>query len=212
MYRRGSQKGRFYKSGKVGVSMTKIYMLRHGETDWNLAGKIQGGTDTVLNENGKRQAIACRSYFQDKKCQAIFSSTLQRAQQTATIMNETLRLPLILIDEFKERNFGKAEGLTLEERLKLYPSKQYPNQESMESLCQRLAKGLHKIQQGYPHDEVILVTHGAVIHTIFDMVEKMAVFQEVPRLSNGGISTISYEKEKWLLETYNDTNYMTDLK
>lgn len=188
--------------------MTKIYILRHGETDWNCEGRLQGGTNTVLNERGKKQAIACRSYFDEIKCDAIFTSSLKRATQTATIINETLQLPFYSLKEFAERTFGAAEGMTYEERVKVYPDKAYPNQETIEELKVRIEIGLQKIQHQYPNGEVILVTHGAVIHTLFTMVENASVFPQSELLSNGGVSIIHNQGGKWVLEKYNEIQHL----
>ncbi|HWI47584.1 MAG TPA: histidine phosphatase family protein [Rummeliibacillus sp.] len=188
--------------------MTKIYIVRHGETDWNCEGRLQGGTDTTLNERGKQQATECRNYFNKIKCDAIFTSTLQRAMLTATIMNEDLRLPFIPLKEFAERTFGVAEGMTYEERVKVYPHKEYPNQETIDQLKKRITSGLHKIHDQYPDGKVILVTHGAVIHTLFTMVENSEIFPQSARLSNGGVSIIHDQDGKWWLEKYNQIQHL----
>ncbi|WP_397537314.1 histidine phosphatase family protein [Rummeliibacillus pycnus] len=188
--------------------MTKIYIVRHGETDWNCEGRLQGGTDTTLNDRGKKQATVCRNYFKKIKCDAIFTSTLQRAMLTATIMNEELKLPFFQLREFAERTFGVAEGMTYEERVKVYPHKEYPNQEKIGQLKERIASGLLKIHEQYPDGSVILVTHGAVIHTLFSMVENAEIFPQSARLSNGGVSIIHDQDGKWWLEKYNQIQHL----
>ena len=191
--------------------MTRIFIVRHGETDWNCEGRLQGGTNTTLNNRGEQQAIACRSYFKNIKCDALYSSTLQRAMLTATIMNEALQLPFIPIKEFSERTFGLAEGMTYEERNNAYPHKEYPNQESIENLQVRIANGLEKIQSEYPDGNVILVTHGAVIHTLFTMVENPQLFPQSARLSNGGVSTIHSQNRLWQLDKYNEVQHLSSI-
>jgi len=188
--------------------MTKIYIVRHGETDWNCEGRLQGGTDTTLNDRGKQQAAVCSNYFKDLECDAIFSSTLQRAMLTATIMNEALKLPFIPLKEFAERTFGVAEGMTYEERVKIYPNKDYPDQETIEQLQKRITTGLGKINAQYPDKNVILVTHGAVIHTLFTMVENADIFPQSAQLSNGGVSIIYDQHGKWWLEKYNQIKHL----
>ncbi|WP_102692858.1 histidine phosphatase family protein [Rummeliibacillus pycnus] len=188
--------------------MTKIYIVRHGETDWNCEGRLQGGTDTTLNDRGKQQAIVCSNYFKDLNCDAIFSSTLQRAMLTATLMNESLKLSLIPLTEFAERTFGVAEGMTYEERVQMYPNKDYPNQETIEQLKNRISIGLKKIKTQYPDGNVILVTHGAVIHTLFTMVENAEIFPQSAQLSNGGVSIITNHHGKWWLDKYNQIKHL----
>lgn len=191
-----------------GGVMTKIYVARHGETDWNKAGKLQGSTDIPLNESGKQQAVECGRFFQERAIQAIFTSPLKRASSTAEIINEQLELPVFELPEFKERSFGKAEGMTYEERSKVFPKKNYPNQENFKVFRKRLLKGLHKIQQQYPDGEVALVAHGAVIHTLFQIVKNDTFFPQHAKLSNGGVSTIYFEEGHWWLENFNDIEHL----
>lgn len=191
--------------------MTKVYIVRHGETDWNCEGRLQGGTNTNLNLRGQRQAVACRTYFEDKACDAIYTSSLDRANQTALLINETLQLPFYTLKEFAERTFGVAEGMTYEERTKKYPDKIYPNQESIEDLKRRISKGLQIIQHQYPEGKVILVTHGAVIHTLFTMVKNSSIYSQSELLSNGGVSLIYNKDGNWWLDNYNEIQHLKDI-
>lgn len=188
--------------------MTRIYVARHGETDWNRAGKLQGATDIPLNNTGKKQAADCGRFFEDITIEAIFTSPLKRASETASIINEKLNLPVIELVEFKERTFGDAEGMTYEERSKVFTRKNYPNQEHYKTFTKRLIKGLDIIQQAYPEQAVALVAHGAVIHTLFKIVENDQFFPQHARLSNGGVSTIYYENGHWWLENFNQINHL----
>lgn len=188
--------------------MTRIYVARHGETDWNRAGRLQGATDIPLNNTGKEQAVACGLFFEDIIIEAIFSSPLKRASDTAKIINEKLNLPVIELVEFKERAFGDAEGMTYEERSKVFPKKSYPNQENYKTFTKRLIKGLEIIHQAYPEQAVALVAHGAVIHTLFKLVKNDHFFPQHARLSNGGVSTIYYKEGHWWLENFNQIDHL----
>ena len=93
------------------VNNTKIYIARHGETDYNRNHIIQGcGVDCELNELGAVQALMVASYFKDKKLDAIYSSNLLRAKQTATPVARDKKLPLQTYEELNEMNFGIYEG------------------------------------------------------------------------------------------------------
>ena len=89
--------------------------LRHGQTDWNAQGRIQGHTDMPLNETGLAQARAAAERLVDQSIDAIVSSPLIRARRTAEIVAERLRLPLRLDPELMERSFGRFEGRILAE-------------------------------------------------------------------------------------------------
>lgn len=188
--------------------MTKVYVVRHGETDWNRQGRLQGATDVPLNAQGVHQAQACQQYFHENPATAIFTSPLQRARATAEIINEPFQLPITSLPAFKERTFGQAEGMTYEERSKAYPQKDYPGQEPFSQFIDRLKSGLRFIEEQYPNDTVILVAHGAVIHNLFQIVENDDLFPQNARLSNGGISTMYTKDGKWWLGKYNETHHL----
>jgi len=190
--------------------MTKICLIRHGETDWNAMGKIQGKTDIPLNENGKRQAQQCRDYLKDSDWDIIVTSPLKRAKQTAFIINEALQLQVVEMAEFMERSFGDAEGKTREERAILYPDQQYPNQESREELVNRIMNGLEKILVQFPDQKVLLVAHGAVIHTLLTVVSEDQLTIE-KYLSNACISNIHFKEKKWVVEDYNLVDHLVEI-
>lgn len=190
--------------------MTKICLIRHGETDWNAMGKIQGKTDIPLNENGTRQAQQCRDYLKDSNWDIIVTSPLKRAKQTAFIINEALQLQVVEMAEFMERSFGDAEGKTREERAILYPDQQYPNQESREELVNRIMNGLEKILVQFPDQKVLLVAHGAVIHTLLTVVSEDQLSIE-KYLSNACISNIHFKEKKWVVEDYNLVDHLVEI-
>ncbi|WP_312095677.1 histidine phosphatase family protein [Niallia sp.] len=187
--------------------MTNICLIRHGETDWNATGKIQGKTDIPLNENGKKQARQCRDYLEGTDWDVIVTSPLKRAKQTALVINESLQLQVIEMAEFMERSFGDAEGKTREERALLYPDQQYPNQESREELVKRIMNGLEKILSLFPNKKVLLVAHGAVIHTLLTVVSEEQLTIE-KYLLNACISNIHYKEKKWAVQDYNLVDHL----
>jgi uncharacterized phosphatase len=106
--------------------MTTICLIRHGETEWNAAGILQGTTDIPLNAKGVKQAEACSVYLASSSYDVLISSPLKRAKQTAEIINQKLGLPFHTMSEFQERAFGAAEGMTYEARRAEYPKKKLP--------------------------------------------------------------------------------------
>ena len=85
-----------------------VYLVRHGQTDWNKEGRIQGGTDNPLNSTGREQAAAMAKNLADVKVDAVYVSSHQRAQQTAAVFEG--RAPIVAMDTLRERFFGKFEG------------------------------------------------------------------------------------------------------
>lgn len=98
--------------------MTVICLVRHGETEWNTVGKLQDRENIKLNKNGIQQAEKCGLYLREKQWDIIISSPLSRAKHTAEIINTYMLIPVDLIemDNFIERDYGMASGLTTEER------------------------------------------------------------------------------------------------
>ena len=123
----------------------KLLLTRHGQTDWNVAGKIQGITDIELNETGVKQAEATREKLLNQNIDVIISSPLKRARKTAEIIKGERNIPLIIDNGLKERCFGKLEGKTREEfdfdeiwNYKL--NKQYEDAESTGELFERVTR------------------------------------------------------------------------
>ena len=97
--------------------MTSVHTLSlihiYGQTDWNLAGKIQGKTDVPLNEEGRAQARFLADAMKSRPAAKVFTSPLKRARETAQAVAEALEAPLLLVPEFEEVDFGLWEGLSL---------------------------------------------------------------------------------------------------
>jgi probable phosphoglycerate mutase len=86
----------------------RIYLARHGQTDWNLAGRTQGQTDTPLNATGRRQAEELKSQLTGIPFEAVYSSTLSRSRDTAEVVHGNT--PVTNLPGLRERNFGKFQG------------------------------------------------------------------------------------------------------
>src|SRR5918912_2479347 len=102
--------------------MQKLYLVRHGETDWNAEGRMQGLSDTVLNEMGLQQArCLAERLAEERDLTAIYSSPLQRAYRTAEIAGRRLGLRVIADRRLEEHHIGQLEGLTLAEIKEQFP-------------------------------------------------------------------------------------------
>ncbi|MFC4403945.1 histidine phosphatase family protein [Gracilibacillus xinjiangensis] len=192
--------------------MTTVCLVRHGETDWNAAGRIQGATDIPLNESGKQQARECRDHLQADSWDVLITSPLSRAKKTAEIINEALQLPLIEMNDFAERSFGEAEGLTVEERKHRFPDGNYPNQETRTALNERVLKGMARIQQTYPGKKILLVAHGAVINAILSIFSEGEIGAGKTLLMNACLNNIEYAEEKWKIHNYNVIDHLSGIK
>lgn len=99
------------------MKLKNIYVIRHGETDWNKNQRFQGQTDIKLNEIGREQSIKLRPVIQKLQIESVYSSPLSRAVETAELAVQDLKLSIQKDDRLKETNVGKAEGLTYDEIL-----------------------------------------------------------------------------------------------
>ena len=96
--------------------MTTLLLVRHGETDWNAEGRLQGHTDRPLSDYGRRQARRLAEELEGEELEAIYSSDLARAHETAEIVGERLGLPVALEPDLREKDWGTWEGLNAVER------------------------------------------------------------------------------------------------
>lgn len=186
----------------------EICLVRHGETDWNKVGKLQGHTDIELNQTGFTQATACAEFLSNFSYELIITSPLKRAKQTAIIISEKTGLSIIEMEQFLERNYGDAEGLTPEERNIKFPNFQYKNQESIENLRERVMQGLLQIQENQLASKIILVAHGAVINSILAVLSNNEIGSGKTKLDNACLSTIIYAQGDWKIESFNQVEHL----
>jgi broad specificity phosphatase PhoE len=164
--------------------VTTLLLVRHGETDWNAEGRLQGHTDTPLNDYGRRQAKALADELAHGPIDAVYSSDLARARETAEILGGRLGLPVTLDPELREKNWGSWEGLTPTER----DSVEYVG-ESTEGHRERTLRALHAIAERHPAERVVVVTHGGSIRRVQAAVLGMAL----PVVENCGRWTVVHE-------------------
>lgn len=152
----------------------KIFITRHGQTEWNALGKLQGRQDIKLNEVGKEQALTTGEKIKNEKIDIIITSPLKRARETAEIINKQFNVEIVEDDRLMERCYGDFEGIT---KVELKEKKiQYPkiddacnylknvdifNMETMQDLCARIYECLNEITTKYKDENVLIVTHGS---------------------------------------------------
>ncbi|WP_169056233.1 histidine phosphatase family protein [Bacillus pumilus] len=189
--------------------MTTICLVRHGETDWNAAKRIQGRTDIPLNDTGKWQAEQTGLYLKDAHWDVVISSPLIRAKETAHLILKHVDAPLVIMDDFIERDYGDAEGMSFEERQKLFPNKQYPNMEPLETIQDRMVEGIEKVRAAYPNQQVLIVAHGAAIHALLTTLADEHLGLENTRLVNACLNYVEWKDGKWKVFDYNVVSHLT---
>lgn len=144
-----------------------IYLIRHGETDWNRQNRLQGIEDIELNETGHVQSGACAEAFAGVPVDCILTSPLKRAKATAEIIADTLSTgPLIVEQGLTERDFGKLSGLSFEDRETLFARNDDPCMEPKEPVIERFMNVLFRYIDADLYQNIIVVSHGASINLI----------------------------------------------
>lgn len=152
--------------------LMKIYVVRHGQTDYNVKKLFLGHLDIPLNEKGILQAKETAQKFKNVKIDYILVSPLQRTIQTAEYINEVTKTKLIIENRLIERSFGNMEGRAntpewnIEMMLDYNKNYAYENVEPIKSLFKRVYDFLDDITQRYSDKQILLVTHGGVSQPI----------------------------------------------
>lgn len=184
--------------------MTKVCLIRHGQTDWNLNNIIQGQEDIRINKTGAMQAEEAAEYLSSDNWDVIISSPLIRAKMTAEIIADKLGLKeIVVVNDFIERNWGAATGLERNAVKSKYPNEDVPGVEPWEELANRGMKALNNVVKNYKNKRIIIVSHGALIRTILDNITAGKTKIEFGRLSNASVSIINNNDDFWDIEELN---------
>ena len=203
--------------------MLHLFLVRHGETEWNAVGKIQGVSDIPLNEKGFSQAGKIGEYLSPIKPGAIYSSNLVRAVETATAIAAHHDMPIIQKVELQELNYGEWEGLTkpeIEANNGISSWKNFrddplnnrpPGAETIESLFERSKSIFSEIINSYQSGEVIVVSHGGCISALLAIALGGQKEAWIPIwLGNTSLSRISIDTKtgKTAVSLVNDLSHL----
>ncbi len=174
----------------------EIYIIRHGQTDWNIAKKMQGTEDIPLNDTGRKQAVSCAQALSDIPFEAIYTSPLSRAVETAQIISDhKCHAPVITCQGLIERDFGEASGMTHEQLHTIYP--EYPRilpkgMEPFDVLSERVYLAIRGCAKKHHEKPILLVSHGASINAILHRVSGGTCGTGITWLKNTCISKLEY--------------------
>jgi len=202
--------------------MAKMYLIRHGQTEWNLLGRYQGWSDVSLSDIGRQQAEYLATNFPAEKLAAVYSSDLNRAAETARAVAEKLGCPLQLEKAFRELDFGKWEGLTYNEIAKDWPEEvnnlfvnpeklQTPEGESFQDVEKRAIKRIKELCEKHKDESFAVVAHGAINRTILcSMMHIPLHYLWSIRQDNTAVSVVSIQDGYYSFDLLNSTAHLKD--
>lgn len=181
-----------------------LVLIRHCETDWNAVGRMQGHTDTILNEHGRQQALDLCDQLGPLGITTIFTSDLKRALQTSQIIALRLGAPVVTDRRLRECGFGTLEGMTFAEAVRQYPNPHlypfnirfYTNEsqpydfsayggEGKAEVLKRHLEFVQEIGKSRPGENVLVVGHGTGLNTL------LAALGQEPNLKRGEIRFVN---------------------
>lgn len=205
------------------ASKTTVYLVRHGETEWNLSGRWQGHADAPLTDRGESQARALGERFKTESFDACYVSDLDRAMRTAKLISGPTGMNFEPDARLRERDLGVMQGLTTQEMLERCPDvfdsfrnagPDYivPEGESFRQFHERCVEALEDYVSRHQGERVLLVTHGGVLGAIFRYVAQVPL--EAQRgyvLLNCSVNVVDKLGDSWNLLHWGDVSHLNDL-
>jgi broad specificity phosphatase PhoE len=187
--------------------VTTLLLARHGETDWNRDGRWQGQSDTPLNELGREQARELAESLDG--IDAVYSSDLARARETAEIVAARLGLEIKVDERLRERSFGAWEGLTMEEIERRYEQAHgrwrageghgADDAETFDAFAARVHSFLEEVLRRHPDETVLVVGHGGsirVIHALASGLDYVKDHRSIPAVANCAVARFAAREGK----------------
>ncbi len=206
------------------MPFTRLFLVRHGQSNGNAEGRFGGHSPTPLSDLGKHQAELTAKVLVKEKIHAIYSSDLLRAVQTAEPLAKLTDLPIIATPAFRERKVGVLEGLTFDESKAAHPKDYYAlvnrnihhvitNGESYRQLLRRATKELHEILRTHQGENVVIFSHtGAICYLTLYLIGAInRQTKTTPWLvtSNCGINRFEIRSRTNIrVHAFNDTRHL----
>ncbi len=203
--------------------MGRWFIVRHGETEWNVVGRIQGHSDIPLSQNGREQAHTVARRLAQAPLDVVYCSDLSRASETARIIIGDRDIPLHATPKLRERDYGVFEGLTLEERRDRYPQLFAASLvkdldfaptggESPRATCARMTDFIASLTASHPDETVLIVGHGGSLRAaIIALMEFPLEANWRFVMYNCSLSVFDTYPDNAVLRLYNDTSHLDGL-
>jgi broad specificity phosphatase PhoE len=153
--------------------MTTLLLARHGETEWNREGRWQGWADPPLNDTGRAQVHKLAGELRATAFDAVYSSDLRRARETAEILATPHGVPVVADAGLREIDVGSWSGLTRAEIAERFPDGKRPDGETHEQHAARVREAVVRIARAHLGGRILLVGHGGTIRAIHDVISEL---------------------------------------
>lgn len=203
--------------------LTKLFLIRHGQSEWNKLNMIQGQQDISLTDLGKKQALSLGNRLINQDIDIIYTSDLSRAYTTAKIISDVIKKPLISSRDIREINFGPWEGLSIQEIREKYEDEysiwlKEPHKlnihgaETLSTLRDRATKYVESIANENKGKNIAIVSHGALLKTlILGLLDIELSHYKNISLNNVSLSIIEFRDYNRVLTTLNDISHLKEL-
>ena len=203
--------------------MMRLYIVRHGETQWNAESRAQGSMNVQLTENGINQARSLANRIQHYPIDVIYSSDLDRAYETAKIIGKKINLEVNILNELREMSFGKWEGLTMAEIQQKYRDHyivwrstphqaKIPDGEKLLDVQTRSLKAVHQLLKRHKDQNILIVSHGVTIKSmILGLMDiELSNFYKIKQ-DNACLNIIEFREYGPVIVTLNDTAHLENI-
>jgi probable phosphoglycerate mutase len=208
--------------------VTEILLIRHGETAWNAVKRLQGHLDIPLNEEGERQAAALGLALREESLDAIFSSDLQRARQTANAIATPRGMEVRLDRGLRERCYGAFEGMLYAEISQRYPEAyaawqardidaRFPEgvhvAETLREFSQRVVNTITRIVTENKYRRVAMVAHGGVLECAYRAAQGLGFAHARDfDIFNASVNRFTWDGTALKIEDWGDVTHLQDLE
>ncbi len=202
---------------------TRICIIRHGETAWNVEKRIQGHTDIPLNETGRAQALAMAFNAAHQRFNAIYSSDLARARETAQALAQREDHEVRPLPQLRERHYGIFQGLTAAEGAERHPRAyahyaardldyDFETGESLRAFAQRVADAIDWLVRHHSGQTIAAVCHSGVLDVVYRRATGRPL--STPRdfeIPNCSLNWFYFDGQGWHLEAWGDRHYLHEV-
>ncbi|MBM7665938.1 putative phosphoglycerate mutase [Solibacillus kalamii] len=201
--------------------MLRLYLVRHGQTEWNVQKKMQGWEDSALTEKGVNNAIALRKKLEGVEFAAAYTSTSERTIETARLIIEKRNLAINTNEDLREINLGEWEGKTLDEIKDFYPEQfkyfwenpalyEPVGGETFEQLINRAIKVLNYITSKHNNGNILVITHSVILKSLLMHVNGKSVkdLWTPPFIHDTSLSIVEIENEVYRVKSEGDISHL----